>query len=109
MEFSLGMKVILSCIDLKYFCEEWLGRVFDRACVEDMKPMIGRPPNGLDATGEPGEFHTTVLDAPLFKEAIKITKFSKNSKVVDYGGSPVRTGNFSYMTVEEAVLESKKR
>jgi len=109
MELSLGMKVILSCIDRKYFGEEWLGREFDRACVEDMKPMIGRPPDGLDATGEPGEFHTTVLDAPLFKEAIKITKFSRNSKVVDYGGSPVRTGNFCYMTVEEAVLEPKNR
>jgi diphthamide synthase (EF-2-diphthine--ammonia ligase) len=103
------MKVILSCIDLKYFGEEWLGRQFDRACVEDMKPLVGRPGIGIDATGEPGEFHTTVLDAPLFKEAIKIKKFSKNSKVVDYGGSPEPTGNFCYMTVEEAVLESKKR
>jgi len=70
--------------------------------------MIGRPPTGLDATGEPGEFHSTVLDAPLFKEAIKIKKFSKNSKVVDYGGSPIRTGNFCYMTIQEAVLEPKK-
>jgi diphthamide synthase (EF-2-diphthine--ammonia ligase) len=74
-----------------------------------MKPLIGRPPDGLDATGEPGEFHSTVLDAPLFKESIKIKKFSTGNKVVDYGGSPVRTGNFSYMTIKEAVLEPKKR
>jgi len=109
MELSLGMKVILNCIDLKYFGEEWLGREFDRACVEDMKPLVGRPGVGIDATGEPGEFHTTVLDAPLFKEAIKIIKFSKKSRVVEYGGSPDATGNFCYMDIEEAVLKPKNR
>ena len=109
MELSLGMKPILSCIDLQYFGEEWLGRVFDRACVEDMKPLVGRPGVGVDATGEPGEFHSTVLDAPLFKESIKITKFSKKSQVVDYGGSPNPIGNFCYMDIEEAVLEPKNR
>ena len=107
MELSLAMSPILSCIDLKYFGEEWLGREFDRACVEDMKPLVGRPGVGIDAAGEPGEFHTTVLDAPLFKEAVKITKFSKKSQVVDYGGSPDPTGNFCYMDIEEAVLGSK--
>ncbi len=107
MELSLGMKPILSCIDLQYFGEEWLGREFDRACVEDMKPLVGRPGVGVDATGEPGEFHSTVLDAPLFKESIKITKFSKKSQVVDYGGSPNPIGNFCYMDIEEAVLEPK--
>ena len=109
MELSLGMKPILSCIDLKYFGEEWLGREFDRDCVEDMKPLVGRPGAGIDATGEPGEFHTTVLNAPLFKESIIITKFSKKSQVVDYGGSPNPTGNFCYMDIEEAVLGSKNR
>ena len=108
MDLSLGMNVILNCIDRKYFSEEWLGRKFDRSCVDDMKPLIGRPPDGLDATGEPGEFHSTVLDAPLFKEAIVIKRFSKNNKIVDYGGSPIRTGNFSYMTIEKAILEFKK-
>ncbi len=109
MELSLGMKAILSCIDLKYFGEEWLGREFNRDCVEDMKPLVGRPGVGVDATGEPGEFHTTVLDAPLFKESIKIMKFSKRSQVVDYGGSPNPTGNFCYMDIEEAVLKPKNR
>lgn len=109
MELSLGMKPILSCIDLKYFGEEWLGREFNRACVEDMKPLVGRLGVGIDATGEPGEFHTTVLDAPLFKETIEITKFSKKSRVVDYGGSPNPTGNFCYMDIEKAVLKPKNR
>lgn len=107
IELSTGVKPIINCIDLKFLSEEWLGRKFDRACVNDMKPLVGRRGVGVDAVGEPGEFHTTVLDAPLFKEAIEITKFTKKNDVVDYGGSPSRTGNFLYMDIEEGVLKPK--
>jgi diphthine-ammonia ligase len=109
MELSTGIRAIINCIDLKYFSEKWLGREFDRACVQEMKPLVGTWGIGIDAAGEPGEYHTTVLDAPLFKETIEITKFSKKSRVVDYGGSPNRTGNFLYMDIEEAVLRPKNR
>jgi uncharacterized protein (TIGR00290 family) len=108
MELSVGMKPILSCIDLNYMGEEWFGREFDRQCVEDMKPLIGPWGKGIDATGEPGEFHSTVLDAPLFKQAIDIKKFTKKNKELDFGGWPNRVGNFIYMDVEEAVLKPKK-
>jgi uncharacterized protein (TIGR00290 family) len=108
MELSVGMKPILSCIDLNYMGEEWFGREFDRQCVEDMKPLIGPWGKGIDATGEPGEFHSTVLDAPLFKQAIDIKKFTKKNKELDFGGWPNRVGNFLYMDVEEAVLKPKK-
>ena len=109
MELSVGMKPILSCIDLNYLGEEWFGREFDRKCVEDMKPLIGPWGKGIDATGEPGEYHSTVLDAPLFKQSIDITKFTKKNKELDFGGWPNRVGNFLYMDVEEAVLKPKKR
>jgi diphthamide synthase (EF-2-diphthine--ammonia ligase) len=108
MELSVGMKPILSCIDLNYMGEEWFGREFDRKCVEDMKPLIGPWGKGIDATGEPGEFHSTVLDAPLFKQAVEIKKFTKKNAELDFGGWPNRVGNFLYMDVEEAVLKPKK-
>jgi diphthine-ammonia ligase len=107
IELSLGMKPIISCIDLNHLGREWLGREFDSKCVEDMKPLVGRWGKGIDATGEPGEFHTTVLDAPLFKQAIEITKFNTKNKELDFGGSPNRFGNFLYIDVEEAVLKTK--
>ena len=50
-----------------------------------------------------------MLDAPLFKQAIEITKFSKKSLELDFGGSPNRAGNFLYMDIEEAVLGPKNR
>jgi diphthine-ammonia ligase len=106
MELSTGMKAIINCIDQNYFGEEWLGREFNRACVQEMKAKVGPAGVGIDATGEFGEFHTTVLDSPLFKEAIEITKFSKKTLVTDHGGLPP-TGNFLYMNIEEAVLKPK--
>jgi diphthamide synthase (EF-2-diphthine--ammonia ligase) len=108
MEISTGIKAIISCIDIRYISEEWLGREFDRTSIKEMKPLVGPWGVGIDAAGEPGEYHTTVLDAPLFKEAIEITKFSRKNEVVDFGGSPNRTGNFLYMDIEEAVLKPKK-
>jgi diphthine-ammonia ligase len=107
IELSLGMKPIISCIDLNHLGKEWLGREFDRACVEDMKPLVGPWGVGIDATGEPGEFHTTVLDAPLFKQAVEIIRFNKKNEEIDFGGSPNRFGDFLYMDVEEAILKPK--
>jgi diphthine-ammonia ligase len=107
IELSLGMKPIISCIDLNHLSQEWLGREFDRACVEEMKPLVGPWGVGIDATGEPGEFHTTVLNAPLFKQAVEIIRFNKKNEEIDFGGSPNRFGNFLYMDIEEAVLKPK--
>ena len=107
MELSTGVKAILSCVDQRYFTEDWLGRKIDEKCVEDMKPLVGPAGKGIDVSGEPGEYHSTTLDAPLFKQAIEITKWTKKSKVVDFGGSPYREGNFLYMDIEEAVLKPK--
>jgi diphthine-ammonia ligase len=117
MELSTGMKAIINCIDLKYFGEEWLGREFDRACVQEMKALVGPPGVGIDATGEFGDFHTTVLDSPLFKESIELTKFSKKKLV--WGGPGLgdaqthmglpSSGNFLYMDIKEAVLRPKNR
>jgi len=107
LEQTTGVKAILSCIDQRYFTPEWLGRSIDRKCIEDMQPLVGPPGKGIDVSGEPGEYHSTSLDAPLFKQRVEITKFTKQSRVIDFGGSPFREGNFLFMDVEEAVLKPK--
>ena len=108
MEQTTGVKAILSCIDQRYFTPEWLGRQIDRKCIEDMQPLVGPAGKGIDVSGEPGEYHSTTLDAPLFKQRVELTKFTKKSKVVDFGGSPFREGDFLYMDIEEAVLKPKE-
>jgi uncharacterized protein (TIGR00290 family) len=107
MELSTGIKAILSCVDQRYFDEKWLCRAIDEKCIEDLKSLVGPPGKGIDVSGEPGEYHSTSLDAPLFKQRIEITKYTKRSRVVDFGGSPYREGNFLYMDIEEAVLKPK--
>lgn len=107
MEFSTGMMAIINCIDLKYFSEEWLSREFDRVCVQEMKAVVGPLGIGVDATGESGEFHTTVLDSPLFKKAIEIAKFSRKRRLTDCGGVFSTRRHFLYMDIEEAVLRPK--
>jgi diphthamide synthase (EF-2-diphthine--ammonia ligase) len=72
-----------------------------------MQPLVGPTGKGIDVSGEPGEYHSTTLDAPLFKERVEITKFTKRSKVVDFGGSPFREGDFLYLDIEETILRSK--
>lgn len=108
IELSIGMKAVISCVNLDHLGKEWLGREFDAKCVQDMNPLIGPLGVGIDATGEPGEFHTTVLDAPLFKQAIELSKFTTENARVDFGGSPNRVGNFLYYDVQEAILKPKK-
>ena len=88
LEQATGVKAILSCIDQRYFTPEWLGRQIDRKCIEDMQPLGGPAGKGIDVSGEPGEYHSTSLDAPLFKQRVEITKFIRQSRVIDFGGSP---------------------
>jgi uncharacterized protein (TIGR00290 family) len=107
IELSVGFKALISCVDLNYLGKEWLGREFNRKCVEDLNPYIGPWGKGIDATGEPGEYHSTVLDAPLFRQAIDLQEVSRKEKELDFGGYPNRVGNFLYMDVERAVLRKK--
>jgi uncharacterized protein (TIGR00290 family) len=107
IELSVGFKALITCVDLNYLGEEWLGREFDRKCVDDLKPLVGPWGKGIDATGEPGEYHTTVLDAPLFRQTIDIQKFTRRKKELDFGGYPNRVGNFFYWGVEKAFLRQK--
>lgn len=66
--------------------EEWLGRRIDRSFLEDLAKA-----GGADAAGELGEYHTFVVDGPLFRQRIEITGAEKISRkdrwflnIVDY-------------------------
>ncbi len=52
--------------------DSFLGRQIDGKCVTDLALLAKK--SGINAAGEGGEIETTVLDAPLFKKKIKITK-----------------------------------
>ena len=99
-EILTGLRPIMTCVNLDYFGEEWLGRELDRACIKDLKALADK--HGIDVCSEDGRgYHTMIIDAPLFKEAIEISKFSKEL-------STERKRSWLYMDVKEAFLRPRK-
>jgi len=103
-EISAGIRPVLSCINLDYFGEEWLGRVIDKDSIIDLKALADR--EGIDVCSEDGRgFHSMVIDAPLFKKTIEIGKFKKKTR-------KEKTKNWKrkwlYMDIKEAFLKPKK-
>ncbi|MFY0652469.1 MAG: diphthine--ammonia ligase [Cyclobacteriaceae bacterium] len=71
-----GIKaMIVSCNDTLGF--NFLGRTIDKQIIQEFESM------GIDPCGENGEYHTLVLDCPLFSEEIDIS-IGQKLKVGDY-------------------------
>jgi len=62
-----GFKSIVVAVRVGSLGKEWLGRNIDKEFVEELKPEI-------DPCGEKGEFHTLVVDGPIFRKPIKIVE-----------------------------------
>ena len=66
-----GFKAIIKKVKLNCLNEEFLGKVLDKELVSKIKK------SGSDPCGENGEYHTIVVDGPIFKNEIIIEKLSK--------------------------------
>ncbi len=69
--FSSGFKALVTGINLKLLDEEVLGFIISKETRADFLSKIGR----VDPLGENGEFHTLVLECPLYSKPFKV-KFS---------------------------------
>ena len=58
-----GLKAIVTAVNPSMLSGEFAGRWFDREFLADL-------PEGVDPLGENGEFHTCVVDGPMFPRAI---------------------------------------
>jgi uncharacterized protein (TIGR00290 family) len=65
-----GFVVILVAVRADLLGEEWLGRKIDERFVADLRGHD----RSIDPCGENGEFHTLVLDCPIFKKKLKIAR-----------------------------------
>ena len=73
LEFiRLGFKAVIVNLDTGIIDKYWLGRLLDEKFVEYLDNK-----NGVDVCGDKGEYHTLVIDGPLFKRSISIEKSSK--------------------------------
>jgi len=67
MEFlDAGFEAMIVCVKLDKLPEELLGRIFDREVIKILENA------GVDLCGEYGEYHTLVLDGPIFKKRIEV-------------------------------------
>lgn len=65
-----GFEAIVVSAKADIFGEEWLGRRVDKNFIEDLMKL--RELNEFDICGERGEYHTFVLDGPIFKKRVRI-------------------------------------
>jgi len=75
---SQGFRAIFTCVRQPWFDDGWLGCELDRDRLKRLKALNDE--YGMDLCGEKGEYHTMVIDAPIFKEAIQVSKFSKEKE-----------------------------
>jgi uncharacterized protein (TIGR00290 family) len=75
---SNEFRPVFTCVKEPWFDADWLGRQLDSQRVEALKSLHDR--FGIDVCGEKGEYHTMVLDGPIFKRSIRIEEFTVKRK-----------------------------
>lgn len=72
---SSGVRAIVTCVDPRVLPASFAGRVVDASFLADL-------PEGVDPCGENGEFHTVVVEGPMFRHPIEVER----GEVVERGG-----------------------
>ncbi|RPE75900.1 ATP-binding protein [Vulcaniibacterium tengchongense] len=74
-----GLRAFLACVDTEQLDGGFGGRAFDARLLAELPPSV-------DPCGERGEFHTLVVDGPMFAAPL----------AVERGASVLREGRFLY-------------
>ena len=64
---QLGFEAVIMSANSKYIDEKWVGRIVD----SDFQDYLSG--KGIDPCGENGEYHTLVINGPLFSRRISLT------------------------------------
>lgn len=64
--FAAGLEAYISSVDLQKLPAGFVGRRWSRELLNDL-------PSGVDPCGEDGEFHTIVVNGPMFAKGIAVT------------------------------------
>lgn len=78
-------KAMIICIDNNILSEEWLGFILSK---DTLNYFLSKNRN-IDPLGENGEYHTLVLECPLYKNPVKLLSWRK-----------YRFNNYSYIVCE---------
>lgn len=72
---SRGYECVIKCVRNENLPQSFLGRKIDESVIGEMQAL------GVDPSGEGGEFHTVVLDGPLFSFPVPVDK----REIIDFG------------------------
>lgn len=89
-----GFKSVVITVKADLLGKEFLGRTVDREFVADIAAMD----KGITPCGEAGEFHTLVIDGPLFKKKLELTRTELVSR-----------GEHHFLEILKTELKAKKR
>ena len=71
---AAGFKAHVVCVDARFLDASFVGREFDQAYIDSL-------PQGVDACGENGEFHTFVYDGPNFLQPVPFKSLGLKTSV----------------------------
>jgi len=63
----LGFEAVIVGVNSKYMDEKWVGRMVDSSFRDYLKK------NNIDPCGENGEYHTVVINGPIFSRRLSLT------------------------------------
>lgn len=76
-----GFEIIFSCVKSPFFDGNWVNRVLDRDTLKELKSIVNKGLTDeeiksglkpLDLCGERGEYHTMVVDGPMYSSKVPI-------------------------------------
>jgi len=70
---TLGFEAVVVATRADILGEEWLGRKVDFAFIRDLAALN----KNITPCGEAGEYHTLVIDGPIFKQRLEIVNADK--------------------------------
>ena len=91
---AAGFKAIVVATNADKMGEEWLGRLIDMDFFNEMVKLEKEV--GLTVCGEAGEYHSLVIDGPLFKKRLQIEK-----------GDCLNRDNHWFLDIKEVTLTDK--
>lgn len=99
-----GLRPMLNCINTDFFPEDWLGRVINPDTIKDLKALADK--KDIDVCSEDGQgYHSTVVEAPFFRESLVVDKFKANKKKEK---AKNWKRNWLYMDIKECHLKPKE-
>jgi diphthamide synthase (EF-2-diphthine--ammonia ligase) len=94
---ELGFRMLVVGVDASLASRrEWLGKELDDEMLHEIATLERE--QSMNPIGEMGEYHTLVLDCPIYRKEIKVLK----SKIV-------WDGSKGYFVVKKAVLQEKMK